>query len=139
MIYPFLVKTFQTTRFIVCAPDREIILRIGELNPKLNELTAKYEAFSCAFVTAWNPGSVRLSELNNQERQTQLMSEVRRRGYPFLLGRGIGESEEWPSEPSILVTGIRRESAEDLGRLFEQLAIVFAERGNPPELLLCQE
>jgi hypothetical protein len=40
-------------------------------------------------------------------------------------------------ESSILIIGISREAAAELGRLFGQIAIVFVERGETVELLFC--
>jgi len=37
----------------------------------------------------------------------------------------------------VLVIGIYRDNAATLGRLFGQNAIVFVEKGRPPELLIC--
>lgn len=44
----------------------------------------------------------------------------------------------WPAEDSILVVGIGRAEAKSVGRLFGQIAVVFAEPGRPVELWLCE-
>jgi hypothetical protein len=137
MIDPDLLKAFQTTRFIVRAPQTEIVLRIGGRSSELDELMRESDALSCAFVTAWNPGSARLPETANHAKQSQLIQEVQKLGYVFLQGLGVGENAGWAPEPSILVIGISREGAKELGRLFDQIAIVFVERGETVELLLC--
>ena len=137
MSIPDLLKAFQTTRFIVLTPQAEIVLRIGERSSELDELMTRCDPPSCAFVTAWNPGSARLPEMTNQAKQSQLIQEVQKRGYVFLRGRGADETVEWAPEPSILVIGISREGAAELGRLFGQIAVVFAERGETVELLFC--
>jgi hypothetical protein len=55
----------------------------------------------------------------------------------MFLGEGIGDDGAWPPEPSILVLGIEREAAVQLGRLFGQRAIVCGELGGLATLVLC--
>jgi len=40
-------------------------------------------------------------------------------------------------EESLTILGISRAKAQALGRRYGQLAIVFGERGTPPELVSC--
>ena len=42
----------------------------------------------------------------------------------------------WPPEKSLLILGIDREEARELGSQFGQNAIIFGERGGSPELLM---
>ena len=139
MIDPVLFKAFQTTKFIVYSSHKEVVLAIGERNPALDDLMEGADSPSGAFITAWNPGSLRLPDAKNQARQTELITEVRKRGYVFLEGRGDGQDKGWPPEASVFIIGIPIDAALELGKLFGQLAIVFAERGQPVELLLCPE
>jgi Protein of unknown function (DUF3293) len=139
MIHPDLLRAFQSTKFIVCGPQTEIVMRVGERCSELDQLLMASDATSCAFITAWNPGSVRVFETANRVKQNQLIQEVQNRGYAFLHGRGVGEGSGWAPEPSILIIGIARQTAKELGRLFGQIAIVFVEQGKSVELLLCPE
>lgn len=139
MINSKLLKAYQDTRFIISARDGEITLRIGEASEQLDTLLREYGAKSCAFITAWNPGSIRLADRENEKRQGALIEEARRRGYALLTGRGVGTDGNWPPEDSILIIGIGRDDATEIGRFFGQLCIVYSEHGSPAELLLCQE
>lgn len=100
---------------------------------------AKSGAQSCAFITASNPGSKRLSEARNQGRWNNLVKEILKRGYAFLEGKGMARDPGWMPEASMLILGIDRRNAVELGRCFEQIAIVFAERGQAVELVLCEQ
>ena len=71
--------------------------------------------------------------------QMTVDSIARSLGHLFLHGRGIGKDASWPSEESVLVIGVDRDSALELGRTFGQLAIVYKEIHQPAELLLCDE
>jgi hypothetical protein len=139
MIDPDLLRAYKKTRFVVRAPEGEIVLRVGERNLHLDALMAKFSAVSSAFVTAWNPGSVSLSVDENQNRQTTLTVEVEKAGYVSFCGEGVGQDQTWAPEASVLIVGILRGDAQRLGMRFGQVAIVFAERGRALELLLCSD
>ena len=57
----------------------------------------------------------------------------------MFLGEGIGDDGTWPLEQGILVLGIEREAAVQLGRRFGQRAIVCGELGGLATLALCDE
>ncbi len=137
MIDPDLLRAYQTSQFVVWTPEGEIVLRVGERNPRLDELMMEFGALSSAFTTAWNPGSVKLSIEENQTRQTALKEEVRKAGYLSFCGEGVGQDEAWPPEASVLILGISREDAQQLGAEFGQLAIVFVEFERIVELVFC--
>jgi hypothetical protein len=52
-------------------------------------------------------------------------------------GEGIGDDGVWPPERSVLVLGIEREAALQLGRRFGQRAIVCGDLGGLATLALC--
>ena len=81
-------------------------IRIGKLNKALDNLMARHGAKSCAFVTAWNPASVRLSDKENHARHERLIGEVQALGCPFLRGRGVADDASWPPEKSILIFAV---------------------------------
>src|SRR5438067_2235057 len=137
MIDPTLLEAFRNTRFIVDGPQGEITLRVGERNRQLDELLENFGETGCAFVTAWNPGAVKLSDAENNARQNALIAEVQARGLPFLLGRGVGRDSSWPAEASILIVGASRLEAMELGKRFGQIAIVYAKHGESADLALC--
>lgn len=132
-----LIEAYRATRFVACVPGGEIVLRVGERNPDLDALLEQRRVSSCAFLTAWNPGSRLLAAAENARRQAALLAAAGRAGYPYLPGRGIGADGGWPSEESLLILGIARPAALALGRRFGQLAIVCAARGEPVELAIC--
>ncbi len=65
-------------------------MRVRERCSDLDQLMIASDAAGCAFITAWNPGSVRVLETANCTRQNQLIQEVQDRGFAFLHGRGVG-------------------------------------------------
>lgn len=141
MIPPELLAAFRATRFIVHGaeggPAAGITLRVDQKNPALDRLLAQRGVRGCAFITAWNPGAVRLPAGENARRQAALAAAVRAAGYECWPGEGVGADGFWPAEDSLLILGISRPDALALGRQFGQLAIVYARRGEPVELLIC--
>ena len=115
MIDPNLLRAYQTSQFVVWTPEGEIVLRVGERNPRLDELMTKFGALSSALITAWNPGSVKLSIEENQTRQAALEQEVRKAGYISFSGEGVGADKAWAPEASVLIVGILRRDAQRLG------------------------
>lgn len=132
------LKAYQDTRFIISAHDGEITLRIGEASDQLDTLLREYGAESCAFITAWNPGSIKLADSENANRQAALIAEARRRGYALLAGCGVGADRNWPPEDSILIIGMGRGDTIEIGKLFGQLCVVYVEHGSAAELVFCE-
>lgn len=114
------------------------MIRVGEACAELDALLRATDCTRWAYITALNPGSVRLSEDENRARQRELEDAIRHLGHPMFRGEGIGEDGSWPPEASILVLGIEQEAAVQLGRRFGQRAIVCGELGEPARLVLCE-
>ncbi len=92
------------------------------------ELSALHESFAVncsAFITAYNPYSDVVDDATNEKNQDGLILQVSKQ-WKCLPGEAVGLSGEWPVEPSILVPGINLEDALELGRSYQQHAILFA-------------
>jgi hypothetical protein len=137
MFNPELIEAYRNAAFVVDGPDGEIVLRVGQTSQEIDNLLSTYGVAECAFVTAWNPRSVRLEVNQNSLRHSELIERVCQLGYHFFSGRGIGENKAWTPEESVLVLGIGQRLALDLGRSFGQNAIIFKVISRPVELLFC--
>lgn len=87
-----------------------------------------------AFMTAWNPRSVRLPAHENQRRNRLLARELAAGNWAFLPGAGSGPDETWLPEESYWVLTIPMAAAVSLGRQFGQNAIVGWEKDGLVEL-----
>jgi glycine/D-amino acid oxidase-like deaminating enzyme len=131
---PELLEAYKRSEYIVHA-DEKIVLRIGAPNAALDALMEAEGARTAVFITAANPGSDPRPAGENAAANAALEKIIAGSGYPHFRGEGRDPQDGW-CEPSFLVLGIYRANAEALGRLFAQNAIVFAEQGRPPELLV---
>jgi hypothetical protein len=129
-----LAAAYQATTYVVDAPDGPLSLRVGRTHADLDRLLARHGVTSWAFVTAYNPGSIRLDDTANRARQRQLEEAARALGKAVLPGRGVGDDGTWPPEESLLVLGISEPEAVSLGRRFGQAAVVCGETGAPARL-----
>jgi hypothetical protein len=126
-----------TTYRVFVTHEAPIDLRIGERSARLDALLEKHAIETWAFITAWNPGSHRIPAEENEARQAALLSLLRERGLHFFDGSGIPADSAWQAEPSVLVLGISVDDAVELGRRFDQLAIVAGQCGKAADLIYC--
>jgi hypothetical protein len=111
---PDLLEAYMNAQYVVFGARRDapdIVLRVGEPNVDLDELLEAELASSAAFVS---PGNRHGREQTRRE----------------------DAQGKWGVEASVLIVGIARAEAEALGRKLEQNAIVFAQKGGAPELVL---
>ena len=131
---PQLIEAYQNALYAVEAQGP--VLRIGEPNAALERLFQERGATTAAFVTAANPGGVARSHAENEAAMAALEAELRAEPrWPWLRGEGRDSAGQW-RETSVLLFGIGRDEATALGRRLGQNAIVFAERGGAPQLVL---
>ncbi len=77
-----------------------------------------------AYLTAWNPKSEQLPRLENKRRQFELESLLCDEQVQIFVGVAHDPSSEWPDEEGVLVLGLSQHRALEIGREFEQNAIL---------------
>ena len=127
---PELIEAYEQALYVL---QGGTVLRVGEPSAALQSLLEAQGAASAAFVTAANPRGEARSEAANAAAMSALVASL---AWPYLAGEGRDPHGRWRAEPSVLVLGISRAQAEELGRRLEQNAIVFVEKGAAPELVL---
>ncbi len=127
-----LIQAYKSTTYKVFKPNLEI--QIGVLNNDLNDLLGKNNATEWAYITAINPYSRVLTDLENQDRHLQLQEVAN--SFLTYEGHGIGTDPSWEPELSLLVIGVSKAEAILIGKKFEQNAIVYGEIYSTPELLI---
>lgn len=127
--------TSKTSYWVDVDPPVEI--RVGEPNPALDSLLHKHSVESWAFITAFNPNSKTHAPGRNLALNEKLMQRIHTAGYAMIEGHDHSDCNAWPDERSLLVLGIERAAARELGREFRQVGIVFGRVGEAPELVYC--
>ena len=110
-------------------------LRIDEENWHLEEFLIDNNVFSYAFISAWNPLSQPLSSSENENRHSKLVDFAKKKQWVFTEGFGIPQNEDWQAEKSLFLLDISRIEAINLGRRFNQNAIVIGRLGKAPQLI----
>ena len=132
------LRAYRATDYdVLAAPP--FTLRVDEPSEALARLLAAHSVRECAFITAYNPlgkePDEKLGEEPNASRQAALETELRARGVTYLPAEGRAPDGSW-CEPSFLALGLTRSEACALGRAHAQNAILCAEEGGVPELVL---
>lgn len=128
---------YKNTRYEAKLENETAIIRIGMRCQSLDKLCEAHAVSSWAFITACNPLSQELTDADNQHRQHLLKSLLAAGGYLHYEGSGVGESGDWPPEPSFLILGMGKHKAMAYAQVFDQHAICYGEPGSEAQLLIC--
>lgn len=134
-IEPGLVNAYRQTDFAL-AGEAELVFNVGRASLALDAAMAWRGCERAAFLTAYNPFSRDVGEALNRKAQAALLGDLERMELDWIAGEGRDPSGEWPGEPSVLVLGITSQQAFELGRAYEQNALVWCEVGQPAALVL---
>ncbi|MBU6159130.1 MAG: DUF3293 domain-containing protein [Bacteroidetes bacterium] len=126
-----LIKAYTETNFTVYEPA--IVIRVGQINSRLDELLSQSNETSWAYITAWNPYSEPTDKQMNEERNEQLRNDIIH--YKFFDGEVVGTDPTWGPEKSFLIIGINKDEAITIGKKYRQNAIVAGKINEPAELL----
>lgn len=132
---PLRAAYLATAYRVTSSPLGPFEIRCGGISPTLDALLDAAGCDAWAFISACNPGSVRLEADVNRRRHAALLAEVRQRGLTGHPGLGIGDTGDWPPEESLLVLRLDAAEAVALGHRFGQRAIVVGTRGMAARLV----
>ena len=135
MIDPSLLQSYNEAKYHVFDPD--MVLKIGERNESLDKLLFEYGNEDWAFITASNPRSNLLSDGVNGARFALLKEAVK--FWLYFEGEGVGSDPAWKPEQSLLILGIKELDAIEIGKSFDQNAIVTGRIYSPAELIIIPE
>jgi len=130
---PELIAAYEKALYVVFG-EPELVIRIGEPSPHLDELLEAEGAATAAYITAANPRGEATTPWKNEIANAALVQSLA--AYSCFEGEGRDPQGRWTPERSALVVGISRADAEVVGRAFGQNAIVFVEKGRAPELVV---
>lgn len=116
----------------------QVLIRIEEACPALEELLEQHNATSWIFITAWNPGTDRPTALVNQDQNKLLRDDLAAIDAMVYPGRGRGEDPAWEPEESFLALGVSLSKGIELGQKYAQSAIVAGTARGVPQLVDCK-
>lgn len=125
-------ETYHSANYIYKYHGKENVIKCDTRNEILDSLLEEYNLNSWAFITACNPmNEIKSNEFNSKATE-ELKKFLSEKGYKYFDGAG-GADEHW--EESFLVIGIDKQSASEIGKLFQQEAILFGKLGGKAELV----
>lgn len=127
-----LKQKYLDTDYII-SDDPPLLMKIGEQSDDLRVLLGSMGVETAAFITAWNPGSEKLTDNENDDRQGALLTDIETMRLNYLIGYSQGE--DW-LEYCYLVLGIDKDQATDMTTRFEQNAYVWIGPAGIPELII---
>ena len=130
-----LFEAYRNTLFCADTPVGQLRIRVGQQHAELDSLLDQFGALSWAYITAWNPASIKTMQSENESRQAALLRDLE--SYAVFHGEGIGADGDWDPEPSFLALGISESDAFQLGCTCGQHAIVVGHRGEAAGLRSC--
>jgi hypothetical protein len=130
-----LLNAYLETTFHVFEPS--ISIKVGHSNNSLEALLIENNASEWAYITPYNPYSRELNDIENLMRFERLKGELSE--YSIFEGEGVGMDLTWAPERSLLILGITKEKAIEIGNNYEQNAIVYGAIHQLPELLVLRE
>jgi hypothetical protein len=135
MINSDLLKSYNSADYHVDASP-SFILKIGIHSAELKSIYKTSDKHTAAFITAFNPYSQELSNQENKDRNHKLEKLILSLHFDYIHGEGKCGDGDWDGEKSFLILGISEEQASEIGKEFEQNAIVWCDKDAIPQLLL---
>ena len=107
---------------------------IGEHSEDADNILSKNSLTEWAYITAYNPMSRPLEEVENVRRNAELRELVN--DYIVIEGEGQDKLKEWAAEKSFFIAGISLDNAKSLAVTFGQRAIVYGQLEQPAKLII---
>lgn len=138
MVRP-LVEVYEDAVYEVLGDDG-FVMQVGKYSARLADLFEHRGCRSAAFLTAYNPGSVKYSDTANNDAQIALEKLLRARGISFLhgIGKDPVPTSDWQGEKSVLALGLSNSEAVEIADKFKQAAILWCPDSAVPELQMLQ-
>lgn len=130
-----LMQAYLETEYSLQGSDA-FSLSIGARSDGLKTAHQANRVSCSVFITADNPRSTQVSDADNEAAYQKLIAELDKRKLAWRAGYGRHPSGNWPPERSVLVMGLGRDGAAELGERFGQDAVVWSDEDAVPRLLV---
>ena len=135
-IHPDKVRAYLATDYRLGHSEHDIILNIGVRSERLAALFTSSGIACGAFLTAYNPRGAIQSDEANDRGHVELAAMLHNQGIRPIEGSGKGKRSKWPAEKSYFALGLQLNAAKQIGRHFDQDAIVWIGADAVPQLIL---
>lgn len=135
-IHPDKLRAYLATDYRLGHTEQDIVLNIGVRCERLAALFASSGVACGAFLTAYNPRGAIQSDKANERGHAELAGLLRDQGLQVIEGSGSEEATQWPAEKSYFALGLQLDAAKQIGRHFDQDAIVWVCADAVPQLIL---
>ena len=135
-IHPDKVRAYLATDYRLGHTEHDIILNIGVRSERLAALFTASGVACGAFLTAYNPRGAIQSDEANDRGHAELAAMLRDEGLQVIEGSGKGKRSKWPAEKSYFALALQLDAAKQIGRHFDQDAIVWVSADAVPQLTL---
>jgi len=130
-----LAAAYNATQYEVHAPHGLLPLRVDVPSPPLKAVHDQLHVDCSAFLTAWNPRSVPTPAADNAAALARMRRDIAALGLVCWRGWGRDPTGRWQAEESLFVAGLDLARARELGRRYDQHAIVHAAADAVPRLI----
>ncbi|MFN2334951.1 MAG: DUF3293 domain-containing protein [Wenzhouxiangellaceae bacterium] len=112
------------------------VLMVDQPSSALAAWQAAKKVSCSALITACNPVGQQVERARNQEATADLRAWLEKQNFSSTPAAGQDPQARWPEEPGFLIAGLALVPARELGRRFDQNAIVWAGSDAIPRLIL---
>lgn len=120
-------------------PEPGFDLRIEEFHKDFFEFLKENNIKQWAMVSAYNPGSKKCAQIENEAAHNRLRVLLSREGYEFRKAVHRDPNGKWPIERSFFIANIELKNAIALAKKFKQNAIVAGNINAVPHLFDCTQ
>ena len=135
-IAPEKIRAYRATDYRLGHTVKDIVLAVGMRSCQLAKLFTDKGVTCGAFLTAYNPRGTQQTDVENELAHAQLDAKLNAGNLETIESSGSEEGTEWPSEKSYFALGLKREDSIEIGKYFDQDAIVWIGENVVPELIL---
>ena len=131
-----IIESYRSAIYQVSSGSDIFIFHIDQYSKQLSQLLAASNPSCAAFITAFNPFSQCKTYEENSAYNAQLHSRLSQYTHQIMDGSSSDPSGHCPTEGSFLAFGINLTMAVELGKQFDQNAIVWIDSDAIPRLIL---
>ncbi len=129
------IEAYLDTHYRVGVGPDALVLQVGQHSPALALLYEQNDCDCAVFITAFNPFGRKQADSANEDAHGRLREQLGGPSNRVIEGVGADPTEKW-KEKSYLAFGIDADAARELGRRFQQDAVVWIGKDAIPQLLL---